>query len=202
MGNLGTNYVLLGIAMATILGVYAITTSAPTTFSTLTTYESMPYLLGHVTIQVADSDGNIKSYQQTDNLVTNQGLVCALDVLFAIPGECASGGDFNHIVLANNGTGNPDVSATDFATAVTDNEIARSVAGATVSISGFDVTISHVFTVGNDDLANLETVDRTGLFDIGTSGGNMLAQADLSETTVLTGDSITVTWTITGDNTP
>jgi len=38
-------------------------------------------------------------------------------------------------------------------------------------------------------------VAQTGLFDSG-SGGNMLAVADLSPTTVVDQDQVTVTWTI------
>ena len=94
MGNLGTTCVLFGIAMVTVLGIYAITTSPAATSFTVTNYDSMPYLVGHITVEVADSDGNIKAYQQTDNFVTDNGLKCALDVLFEITaGECAAGTD-------------------------------------------------------------------------------------------------------------
>jgi len=199
MGNMGTKYALVGIAMATILGVYAIstTTMAPTTFFTVATYDNVPQLVGHVTLTVADSDGNVKSYQQTDNLVTDQGLECALDILFDV-GGCGSLGDFNHIRLADNGTANA-VSDTDSDTSFT-VEVASSLVADTVSITGFVVTVEELFTVGDDSgLIADDTVDRTALFD-DVAGGNMLAHADLSSTTVTAGDTITVTWTITGDN--
>ena len=200
MGNMGTKYALVGIAIATILGVYAITTAttmAPTTFSTVATYDNMPHLVGHATFVVADSDGNVKNYQQTENLVTNQGLECALDILFDV-GGCGSAGDFNHIRLADNGTVN-DASATDGASSFT-LEVASSIAADTVSITGFVVTVEELFTVGDDStLTGGDTVDRTALFD-NVAGGSMLAHADLSSTTVTAGDTITVTWTITGDN--
>ena len=204
MGILGTKYALLGVvAIASILGTYAITTTtmAPTTYSTVTNSENMPYLVGHVTLVVADSDGNIKNYQQTDNLVTNQGLECALDVIFDVTGGCDSLGDFNHIALANNGTAN-DVSKTDQDSSFT-VEVARSQAADTVTIAGFVVTITELFDVGDDDsgLDAGETVDRTGLFDSGTPGtAEMIAHADLSSTTVTAGDEITITWIITGNN--
>ena len=199
MGNLGTKYALVGIAIASILGVYAIsaTTMASTTFSTVATYDNMPQLMGHATFVVADSNGNIKTYQQTDNLVTNQGIICVMDILFDVSG-CGSTGDFNHIRLADNGTAS-DVSETDGASSFT-VEVASSLVADTISIDGFEVTIEELFTVPDDSgIANLDTVDRTALFD-SVSGGNMLAHADLSSTTVTTGDTITVTWTITGDN--
>ena len=205
MGNLGTNYVLLGIVMATILGVYAITTSAPTSL-TATNYESMPFLLGHVTMVVTDSDGNIKAYQQTDNIITNQGLQCAMNVLFNVTTTCSSTGDFSVIALSSNGTA-PDNSLDRFDVQAEwiGEEVARTAGSNTISQTGSTVTIAEVFTVGDSSgLTAGETVARTGLFDaLGPTpdATDMIASAALSSTTVTTGDSITVTWTITSSGT-
>ena len=193
MGKLGTNYVLLGIAMATILGVYAITTSAPTSL-TATSTENMPYLLGHLEVTITDANGIIKSYQQTDNVLTDEGFACALTLLSGAPDGCTTPAAFKFISLADNSS---SPIFTDTASAYTD-EVAIAV-GSPSLVTPTSFTITKAFTaevtVGSDDLENTETVSQTGLFD-SVSGGNMLAVAALSSTTVVTGDVVTVTWTI------
>ena len=207
MGNLGTKYVLLGITMATILGVYAITTSAPTSL-TATSTENLPYLLGHITIEVTDANGNIKSYQQTDNILTDEGFQCALVRLSNVTLACNSGAVaniFKFISLSSNltlitaagGDGSLET------TVGYDSEVAKEVAK-TDQLSDTSFTVKNTFTTdasnpGTDvALNNGETVAKTGLFDDGAGFGvgNMLAVADLSPTTVVTGDTIAVTWTI------
>ena len=201
MGKLGTNYVLLGIAMATILSVYAITTSAPTSL-TATSTATVPYLLGHITVEVTDANGNIKSYLQTDNFLTDEGFSCALVHLSgATDGNACSGtaGNFNFISLSKNQSGG--AATTDTAAGYLragDEEVAIKPGGASLT-SATSFTISNQFTAlvsGTPaDLVNGEIVAQTGLFD-SASGGNMLAVADLSPTTVVTDDLVTVTWTI------
>jgi len=205
MGNLGTNYLILGIALATILGVYAITTSGPTTFSMQSAHDTMPYLMGHVTMEVRGSDGNIKYYYQTDNIVTNQGLECALDVLFNITaGACTSTGDFSVIALSNNASipSNTDDRFDVQTEWVSNNqEVARTAGANTITRDGIKVTIAEVFVEGdNSGLAINDVVARTGLFDSFNSGqaANMIASASLASTTITDNDSVTVTWTITG----
>ena len=202
MGISGTNYVLLGIAMATIFGVYAITTSAPTSL-TATSTATMPYLLGHITLEVTDANGNIKSYLQTDNVLTNQGFACALTLLSGANDGCSSVAAFTYIALANNVTGAADFG--DTSSGFT-NQVARELGAASLA-SSTSFTIIKEFTADgaapgtnlalNGDIATLpgETVGQTGLFDA-LNGGNMLAVADLSPTTVVDGDKVTVTWTI------
>ena len=197
MGKLGTNYVLLGIAMATILSVYAITTSAPTSL-TATSTATMPYLLGHITIEVTDANGNIKSYLQSDNVLTNEGFACALVHLSGATGDdaCTANENFKYISLSSNSSDN--TSASDTASGY-DLEVAIQEGDALLT-SSTSFTIVNQFTAqvaGENDatLQDTETVGQTGLFD-SASGGNMLAVADLSPTTVVTDDLVTVTWTI------
>ena len=203
MGKLGTNYVLFGIAMATILGVYAMTTA--TTDNTLTTYANAPQLLGHVTMTVTDSDGNIKSYIQLDNIVTNQGLECALVQLFDPTDNASclnnSASPFNIIVLGSNST---DAATLDDVTLdVTESEVARIIAEF-IDQDGDEVILNRTFTAaagegGTGGLGAGETVGETALFDAaGIGAGNMLARVVLPPTEVVTGDEIFIEWTITG----
>ena len=186
--------------MATILGVYAITTSATsTTSSTLTTSVAMPYLMGHVTLVVTDSDGNIKSYIQSDNLVTTEGLNCAIDVLLGPAGGCNSGGGFINISLSDNST---SAAETDLATDYVLREIARATTADTHTQTGSIVTLIETFIEGDDSgLAIGEIVRKTALHDSNNdlNDNDMLAVVSLEgETTIVAGDSITVTWTVTG----
>ena len=201
-----TKYVLLGFTMATIIGVYAITTST-TTVSTVTSYGNMPFLMGHITMVVTDADGNIKSYQQTDNLITDQGRICGLVSLTGATNGCGgTAGDFKFIALSSNVTF--AVAATDSASTGWDpvtHEIARANAADSVLFtSDTQVDIIRQFTAGapgsTSGLDGGELVSRTALFDDATfqSTSNMLAYAELSDTTVVQNDNITITWSITG----
>jgi len=205
MGNMGTKYVLLGITMATILGVYAITTTA-TTDSTVTSYGNTPFLMGHITMVVTGADGNIKSYFQTDNLITDEGRICGLVSLTGATDGCAgSAGDFQFIALSSNTTfavGAGDTAATGWDTAT---EVARATAADSVTFfSDTQVDIVRLFNVGGEGstaaLDDGEVVSRTALFDDATfqDATNMLAYAELSDTTGVDGDDITITWSITG----
>jgi len=203
MGKLGTNYILFGIAMATILGVFAMTTA---TDDTLTITATAPQLLGHITMTVTDSDGDIKSYVQTDNIVTTAGLHCALVALFD-PGtgaECLndSASPFKYIVLGSNSTDFEALTddSDDFGS---DNEVARKLAD-DITQETVVIFLNATFAAGeagsNDNtLQELEVVGETALFDDGTQfSGNMLSRVTLPPTEVVDGDSIFISWKITG----
>jgi len=199
MGKLGTKYILLGIMTVSIFGLYAITTSTFTTQSdTLTTYGTMPYLIGHITMQVTDIDGNITSYIQTDNLVTDLGLECGLALLTGATDECTSTSPFDNIGLGN-GTAAADfqVLATDFTNA--NREIAR--APADTFQDTFIVILNKTFTAGTTStLIAGDTISETALLDGATENAadNLLARALLPSTTVVDGDEVLITWTLTG----
>ena len=196
--KLGIKYVLAGIAIASLFGVYAISSS--TTVSTMATYDNVPYLLGHVTFEVAGSDGVMKSYFQSDNVVTDEGFVCALARLTGSTDSSCTGsiGEFNNIALGSNGT---TKITTDTAGAFV--EVARKPA--TGILGSSSIEIKKIFTTlgsGADiELVDGETVAETALFDTtGATTGNMLAMKELPSTTVVDGDVITITWTLTGTN--
>ena len=70
------------------------------------TQESGSFMAGHVELVVRDSAGNIIQYQQTDNLVTDEGDQCVIDATFQITGtgdtSCTISADgFQFIGISN-----------------------------------------------------------------------------------------------------
>lgn len=61
-------------------------------------------MLGHVEYTIRDSSDNIKSYMQTDNIVTLDGKDCVAKVMFDsgdTVGSCAATTEFNYIAIGN-----------------------------------------------------------------------------------------------------
>lgn len=80
---------ILAISMAAIMVSFvAVSGMLPTTFMTIQSTQppnlsDNSRILGHVTYVVRGPDGNIKSYMQSDNTRTVQGIDCAFQFLFA-----------------------------------------------------------------------------------------------------------------------
>jgi len=69
-------------AFALVLG----TVAGSTSFTTMSVGTDPVQMSGHAIITLADADGNIKAYRQTDNVVTNNGRNCVADELFGSTG--------------------------------------------------------------------------------------------------------------------
>ncbi|MBC8501898.1 MAG: hypothetical protein ISR81_07420 [Nitrosopumilus sp.] len=96
-------------------------------------------LNGHVTVVHKDPEGNVLSYSQYDNVITNQGLHCATRTLFATTnGTCAMASatdDFDFIGLLADGQ----------------TADAADVVGETVTGGGLDPAVAT--TIGIDVVA-------------------------------------------------
>lgn len=165
-------------------------------------------LLGHVTYILSDENGNIKSYLQSDNIVTTRGQNCATQMLFGnttapLAASCidATGATtgFNQIAIGNATTST--VAATDTALAVNGGglEIKRSQGTTTFATSQAIITSpSFVFNAASDNTAGT-TVTQSGLFDgatVGAANSNLFADQAISIAVGST-DTLVVTWTIT-----
>lgn len=179
--------------------------------------------MGHVEYILRDSDGNIKSYVQGDNLVVNKGDDCVIGYAFQTgitSDNCTlSSTGFRYIGVGNgsstavvNGDTTLDQTTQAVATTSTDGLMAMKLDTDTVgtaSASGGTVVIAtetpFVFTAGT----NTTTVTGAGLFDgtctmtngVCTAYGtpNMFS-AQRINVAVAGGDSLSVTWTITVGN--
>ncbi len=145
-------------------------------------------MLGHAEIVLKDTDGNIKSYVQSDNTVVLNGQDCAADAIFGpfIAAVLCDGGDPSDFVNIHVGsdTANPtDASQTQLGVrflsgqnrgVLIDLTEANSVTGALKSIRG-------TFT-----LIEPSTIAEVGLFDGGAVDDDMFSRIVLD--TAISGD--------------
>jgi len=197
-------------------------------------------VLGHVTYVVRGPDGNIKSYVQSDNTRTVQGIQCTEFILFDLNNghkqptngtadacqglsvrSTAAWGGFNVIGLIN-GSGTMSLNGSDTATTTkiggsrassADGLILTATANegaplqATTLTAGSTAGTYNQFTLTSPAFAfsNLKTAGTTirGSFLMNNTSttstlDNVFAENQLSPTvTVGSGDTLTVTWTIT-----
>lgn len=194
-----TVIVAVSAGMLGSFGIFTIDSGVDNASSTSTESAN---LKGHIVLVVKDSEGNIKEYQQTDNIVTAAGKECVMEKLWGVATACpASIGTFTGIALS---------SATFAEVASTANEIAVSAIEGLLSGNGFDrtqggvtnsvdptgltngiVTVSHTFTAGI-----AQSVVSAALFE--TTGSTVFAAKAFDSTVDLaSSDTLTVTWNIT-----
>ena len=187
-----------GIAILAVGGIL-IGTSGLTTVSTANKLSDGSMFLGHLELVAKDSNGDIKAYRQTDNIVTTVAKNCAAIRIFGAMGGgnatqgTACGGatsTFNYIGL---GTGTATELATDTAlTAASGSRLQDTTKGLLNATANPYVTLQQTFTPG------AKTIAEAGVFDAsGTSGGHMFAHKTFAGIPLGATDTLTVTWRIT-----
>ena len=179
-------------------------------------------ILGHVEIVARDSNGNIIAYRQGDNLIVVQGLNCIGQALFRTVAATVStdpincGGSASAGTLANFNTASGfrfieiGTASTTTALMATRTSLVGAVEARTLGVPTFtpfgsassasatgtgpSVTIQGTISI----TGATQTIQEAGLFD-GASGtpANMFARQTFAAITLSTGDTLTVTWTIT-----
>ena len=184
----GVVIVLVGIFGASQAGMFALTDANLTTTTTTMRF------LGHVTAVVYDSNGNIKSYFQTDNLVVDDGRNCATDLVFGTTFHTSTCTIVDKMAI---GKSDATVDATNtnlFSKTANFNE-GSTLSNIVAAISDDDnlddvmFTMSNTFIILSGDSG--QSVRETGLFD---SEGNMFARTLIGPVGVTTGDKITINW--------
>lgn len=210
--NRNTSIALLGAVFAVTAGMLSVNAFSATPFlvaqSASTTHDDA-LIQGHVTYLVKDSDGEIKRYIQSDNLVVNVGETCVATSMFksndtincdtnqsTSAGTSTTNG-FNWIAIGN---GTDSVDATDTilpvgGTAGGEKQRLQSLAAIGNSTGpGATATMSKTFSFS---AGTATTIRNSGLFDrSGTDAGHMFAHQAIS-VPVGASDTLTVTWTIT-----
>lgn len=133
-------------------------------------------------------NGEIISEQISTNLRTNAGADFQAQQMGGTPGTAA-----NRIALTEDGTA-PSVADTTLTGEITNNGLERAVA--TFSHAGggaTSYTLSHTFTKSGGTSV---TIQKAGCFDAAT-GGNMVFETLFGDpATLVSGDELTVTWTV------
>lgn len=218
--------ILFGVSLAVVAGlfgsgIFGLTITKADQASLGTT----GLFTGHVTTTLTDSEGNIKEYRQSDNLIVNQGENCALKLLFqtapAAAGNSvcvgANTSGFKYIEIGN-------VSATQSGTPVsplaTDvrlygshnntgsagnnpgllRKAATTVTWTNSTLSSGQAQVVMAATFTNSGTSS-KTVNESGLFNETISAtahqtDAMFARQVFSTITMAPSDSLTVQWTI------
>lgn len=193
----------LSIAVIGILGMSTLAASPENTLGALQTSDSeQGKILGHITLIEKDKYGNVISYRQTDNAITNLGKDCAITVLFSTAtatSTCvAAPSTFNVIGLGTTGTLDysstlgtvSEVSGTGLAaTTATSQTMTASTANGG-STQNAVVTLTKQFTSATGTTA-------VSAADLRDSANNIFAAKTFSSITLNNGDSLTVNWALT-----
>ena len=197
-----------------LIGTNFVTGSEMTQELDGTTLESGA-IMGHITVVHSDPDGNILSYAQTDNLISNIGKDCMAALVFGATAggtECSASTDtaFNTIALFNgqsfptemNATGANNLLTVDITTtglAISDGDLLTPAQGIAatgadyVDGAGGTTTIANTFT---NTSGGTQAVDGAALFN-GTPFDAVLAGQTFTSVNLEPNDTLTVTWTIT-----
>jgi len=206
MSDRRAKYIILAaIVFAGIVGVsqgqglFDLTDAKP-----ITTTSSLGYL-GHVTAIVKDSDGNIKSYHQVDNILMDGGRNCGIDLVFPITSVPITG-SFNpttcrvvgFIAIGSSDT-SPDPRQTNLDDKTENGNAAATLTGVIAAGVGGDesprLILENTFTILAADSG--ETIAEAALFDSSTEGlANMFARTLIGPFPVNTDDLVTVKWNL------
>jgi len=199
--------VLIGVIAVLTAGLIGVvgTSSTPLAIqaSTIDGFQDGSGMFGHLTLVATDANGDIKSYQQLDNLITRVGVNCLAHTLFesteVAGGSVTCGGDPDifDVIAIGTGNGQADIdTGLDVQTAVSgltpDTDTSVLViddpdgTGATAQV---EVTFTSATT----------SITEAGIFNNTNtaSPAQMMSYRDFTSISLDSGDSLTVTWTIT-----
>lgn len=214
-----TSLALIGALVVGMAGFISLDAISATSFGTMQVASDIHEtgkMIGHVTYEVRGTDGNIKHYSQSDNVIVDVGTDCAATSIFDTSSTtvCTLGTDngFSFIAIGNSTTAFPISSVDDIAldNDGTNGEMARLASTVTISPAdtlgtGADTTVSIVspaFTFNTLGPAGT-VVTQSGLFDSDVGGSdNMFSVRDIpgqsgTGLAVTNADTLSVTWTIT-----
>jgi len=165
---------------------------------------------GHVSAVLKDSDGNIKTYLQTDNTVVRVGRDCAANLLFGATITPAGVVDFDDCGLMNfmaigSSTFPVDTMDTGLGFKLSNGNLLLTVANTVTAAgktfpadSGNDAkfTVIKTFTILEADSPGI--LGETGMFD---ANNNMFARTVFpgGGIPITTGDKFTIEWTLETD---
>lgn len=211
------NTLFLGVALAVVAGMFTANVSGLMSISPVqvSNTQTGAYMMGHVETILRDSEGNVKEYRQSDNVITNVGENCVAKLLFQDDGAGAGLGSGTgtgactgqlqspwHVIAI--GTGTTAANGTDvvLGTELTSpSGLARGVAttktwtNSTGTAGNTAATVVLAKTFSNT--GSSVSVSESGLFNnTVVAGSGLFARQQFTGITVGNGDSLTVQWTI------
>jgi hypothetical protein len=142
---------------------------------------------GYVVVSVVRQDNEIYHFED-HNLITNAGL----DFISAQIGSTSTGANgANYIALSSDSTA-PAATDTTLTGEISGNGLDRSQGTYSHTAGTNTFTIQEVLTASG----TVNAIQKTGLFTA-SSGGTMMSENTFSSVNVISGDQLTVTWTIT-----
>jgi len=142
---------------------------------------------GYVVVSVFRAGEEIYHYEDS-NLITNAGL----DFISAQIGSTSTGTNgANYIALSSDATA-PAVTDTTLTGEISGNGLDRAQGTYAHTVGTNTFTVQEVFTA----TGTVSAIQKTGLFTA-SSGGTMMAENTFSSVNLISGDQLTVTWTIT-----
>ncbi len=198
--------VLIAVVVVSTGGVFAFTENAQPQ-QTPSSLKGIPVVLGHLELVAKDSQGNIKAYRQTDNLVMSNGKNATSNLLFgtSLPvTQAATAASFKFIGVGTGSTvlyGDKDVLTPR----------AAHISGAIANInngggSGMGAQIQGTWAANRlQNGSGTVGITEAGLFDsfvngtVGPPAGtaNIYAHQTFTIINVAAADTLQVTWKIT-----
>ena len=201
--------ILMGVVVLSTSGMYSIMQNVQTQSSSGTTEH--PVVLGHIEAIVRGSDGHIKEYRQTDNMVVSNGLNSTINALFGAGTQVITSGTsastFKYVGVGTSGTA---VTYLDTALGAQRGNKHLGVVTAITAGGGTNMGAQIVANWGAGLLANSSStstnIAEAGLFDGSTNSStttNMYSHQTISPTISMgTADTLQVTWKITFSHNP
>jgi len=188
----------------------------------VTSHTANGLMMGHLTVEAHNENGEMIAYRQTDNEVVDDGEQCILKMLFATTDATDGRGGYTStaactgkligawdvIAIGTDNDNSPFNAVTD-TQVVLGNETSTSLGlergqattktwtngtGSTTT----KIVMSKTFT---SDSPRAHAIGESGLFNSTTAAGSgMLARQVFTDVSLSDGDSITITWTFTVGN--
>lgn len=163
-------------------------------------YEQTGFV-GHLVLVQKDTDGNIKAYRQTDNIITNVGKACAAMEIF---GQGTSNTTGSQQTMCGGGGANSGLfNYVGLGTSSTSEAAGDTALGAATGSRGQDTGVGLINGTG-PTYAIIQpasftgisaTIAESGLFDAST-GGHMFARKTFTGIPLTSSDTLTVTWRV------
>jgi len=189
-------------------GTFALQNDAPSTIDGAS-------IMGHMEIIHTDSEGNILSYQQTDNAIVNEGRNCVTVLLFGPLANTScddeSPGIYTVVGIGNGTlpsiTSSGETTQSDLGSEIADNNMARAdgivtVSQVSASVATSEPAVARISSQFTWLGATTNTVNQAGLFNQTTTGatsGTFALKDFPSDVAMNTNDQLTVNWDITID---